>query len=718
MLIIYISIAVSGEHTIEAQVYKSYTYDYWGNAVSSPNSYVVDEVVNLNEEAENIEDVFVAEENKIFIIDSEKDRILELDEDFNVKNEIRKFDNDGKSDNFNEPQGLYITENEEIIVGDTGNARVLLMDFEGKLLEEIDDPSKAKNSESKLYFPENFNFRPVKVAEGLLGRIYVISEGAYEGMLEFSRDGYFEGFYGAPDVQVNPVDYFWSQIATREQQQRMSLTLPIVFSNLDVDKNGFVYTTVSEGMVDEEQYIKKLNPAGEDVLVRQGFFPPSGDIDYPEEDSGANQEGPSSFVDITVRDNGLYSVLDQKRGRIFTYDKYGNLLYVFGGRGHADGVFISPRIIENIEEKLLVVDNNNNEITIFKPTNYAKNIHAALRDYEEGFYKSAAENWFNVLRNNTNYDLAYTGIGRNYFRLNEFEEALNYFRQGHNREEYSKVLTFYRKEVLLENAGTVFFVFTLVLLSIIIIYKFSLINMIIMFFGKLRKKSNMVYSDRLFIKNKFSKSVRYVLINCLDGFMSAKNIIFHPFGGFWELKQDKKNNYPGAFLILGFVIFSYVFSWYNTGFLFNHLDFRELNLLREILSIIFPFLLWCIINWSFTTLMDGKGTIKKIFIYSTYSLFPLAVINVPLAIISNFITFQEASFYYFIISLSIIWAMVLLFFGTLVIHEYTLGKTILAIICIIIGIGAVLFIGLIIFMVVGQFTGFLRDVYNELLFRI
>lgn len=50
---------------------------------------------------------------------------------------------------------------------------------------------------------------------------------------------------------------------------------------------------------------------------------------------------------------GMYSVLDSKRGRVFTYDSQGNLLYIFGGRGDQKGQFNQPcALIYNGDEIL------------------------------------------------------------------------------------------------------------------------------------------------------------------------------------------------------------------------------------------------------------------------------------------------------------------------------------------------------------------------------
>src|SRR5690606_6786141 len=117
-----------------------------------------------------------------------------------------------------------------------------------------------------------------KLAMDKAKRIYVVSKSAYEGILEFDIDGNFKGFIGTNRVKFHPLDLLWKRLSTREQRSQMVLFVPLEFSNLDVDSDGFLYTTTSE--VNSNEPIKRLNPSGVDILRREGFFPPKGDLEY------------------------------------------------------------------------------------------------------------------------------------------------------------------------------------------------------------------------------------------------------------------------------------------------------------------------------------------------------------------------------------------------------------------------------------------------------
>ena len=88
--------------------------------------------------------------------------------------------------------------------------------------------------------------------------------------------------------------------------------------------------------------------------------------------------GPSQFTDIVYRENGIYSCLDRKRGRIFTYDHEGNLLYIFGGLGTQEGTFFMPVAIEDIGGSLVVLDATGASIVCFEETEYGRLINDAV----------------------------------------------------------------------------------------------------------------------------------------------------------------------------------------------------------------------------------------------------------------------------------------------------------------------------------------------------
>lgn len=195
-------------------------------------------------------------------------------------------------------------------------------------------------------------------------------------------------------------------------------------------------------------------------------------------------------------------------------------------------------------------------------------------------------------------------------------------------------------------------------------------------------------------------------------------VIFHPFDGFWCAKREKKGDARSATIILFLIVVTYILIRQMTGFIFNYNEPKDLNILSETLSIVIPFLLWCVSNWGITTLMDGEGTLKDIYIASAYALVPLIILNVPMIVLSNVVTLEEGSIYYVINSFAVIWAAFLMFIGIMTIHQYTIGKTILTILIAVVGMAGIIFFGLLFFALIQQVINFGYVLYKEMALRL
>src|SRR5690606_2718772 len=234
---------------------------------------------------------------------------------------------------------------------------------------------KIVDSPQSEVIKQDFDFKPVRVVVDKAQRIYVMASGVFDGFMEFNADGEFTTFIGANRVQVNPIEYLWKQLATKEQRSQMVQFIPTEFTNLDINEQGFIYATNGDSFGDT---IKKLNAQGNDILRREGYFNPRGDENYYVDD------GPSRLIDIDVWHSEIYSVLDSKRGRVFTYNGDGHLMYIFGGLGNLRGEFVNPIAIERLGNDFLVLDRALGEITVFEPTVYGTTLNEAVKAYYNG----------------------------------------------------------------------------------------------------------------------------------------------------------------------------------------------------------------------------------------------------------------------------------------------------------------------------------------------
>ena len=195
-------------------------------------------------------------------------------------------------------------------------------------------------------------------------------------------------------------------------------------------------------------------------------------------------------------------------------------------------------------------------------------------------------------------------------------------------------------------------------------------------------------------------------------------LLSHPINGFWELKREKRGSLFTAMVILAVYILLTVLSQFMTAYIFNSQDVLEINVPLLILPVVGLYLLWCVSSWCLTSLFDGEGSFYDICVATSYSLIPAVIGNVVLILLSHCLTLNEASLYSMISTLTTVWFVFMLFIGTMVTHQYTLGKTILICICTLLGMCIMVYIALLFINLLQQMLGFADGLYKEWLLRI
>ncbi|MCH5264342.1 MAG: tetratricopeptide repeat protein [Lachnospiraceae bacterium] len=440
----------------------TYTYDCWGYDRESPDAYSVTRTITGSDyPCGNFKDpqgLYVVG-TETYVVDTGNSRIVHFtyrDDTFQYVDEISEYtDLQGNKVQLKNPEDCYVTEDGEVYIADTGNDKIVHLDSDRKAIKTIGRP------DDQTYDQESF--LPEKLVVDKSNRIFAQVKNINKGFMEFDSQGTFTGYVGASEVTYDFLTYLWKLVATKEQREQMVQFVPTEYSNLCLDSEGFIYATISvfDGAVESAQPIRKLNVKGTDILVRNGYEDPYGDLRYTD---GGEMKGPSKFCDITCLDNDVYYALDKTKGRVFAYDFQGNMLYAFGGHGYKAGYFMNPSAIEDLGDSLLVMDQNLGTITQFTLTEYGKLINEGLSLYKQGDYDGSAETWERVLKLNGNYDQAYIGIGRALLRQNHYKEAMDYFELKLDTTNYSKAYQLYRKEWFEDNIGIIIALLVIIVL--------------------------------------------------------------------------------------------------------------------------------------------------------------------------------------------------------------------------------------------------------------
>lgn len=478
-----------------------------------------------------------ATEDSIYIADTDNARILKLNKDFVVED-------------------VYLTPS------DSSFYQILDTAYEteyGTAYEIISD------QHSSLYtkITDKQVFYPIKVAVNNSGVCYCIASNIYEGLVEFGTNKTFNRFLGKNEVSANALKQLWSKIFTDTQLSSLALSLPPMFNNIAIASNGFLYATSNPetDATNPKNMVKIINTKGNDITKRNGYVAPDGDAVYviASNVNGAVL-GSSVLTAVAISKTGNYTVADQTRGRLFTYDSEGNLLYLTGAqpgglssKGSGNSLYNSitqpvaidylyrTNVLGEEEETIIVLDQASSSIILFETTEFGKAVNQATYLYQNGVITDtylvdeknnyvtvskdgklaiiddanniltdvslssinlttsekeytftdpsgnvlgtlskgseeqkvliaygAESYWRQVIKMNTNYELAYLGIGKALNRRGEYKEAMRYFKLAHSATYYSKAFSSYRDAILNENFNLIMTVVVVAVIALVV----------------------------------------------------------------------------------------------------------------------------------------------------------------------------------------------------------------------------------------------------------
>lgn len=376
-------------------------------------------------------------QDHVYIVDQSNHAVHVLNKDYQWVHSMMADSGEAK---LTQPRAVFVTQ-DYIYIADWGNQRIAIFNHDYTYHTSITAPNDPTFKQSPGD-TKGYDFRPLKLTVDRTGRVYVIADQIFEGILDFNPDGSFSRYVGANTITLSLWDAFWLRFTSEEQRAAQGYRLATTFINLKVDQQGYLYTvsSLSEG----PRVIKKLNFKGIDVLNRNGYIPQVGDPIGVLSNRNV-PSGQSQLVDIDVNEFGNYMVLDRVRGRIFTYDFDGNLLYVagqlanIGGNQHnLSNAFLNPTALTYFQDKVLVIDQMNKNLIEFSYTEFGRLVNQATEQYYLGHYETAKDLWEEVLVLNTNYFLAYAGIAKAQLRSGEYELAMQNAKLGYDDITFSR----------------------------------------------------------------------------------------------------------------------------------------------------------------------------------------------------------------------------------------------------------------------------------------
>lgn len=663
--------------------YESYNYNAWGESVPMPATYEVEQVADGTAigagELKAPADLFAAGEN-VYILDAGNGRVLVTDTQLRLQRTLENPDFVGGA-------GLFVDGQGALYVANKDAGKIIRTDKDGKTLSAFGKPVGEE-------IPDSLDFKPVKVAAGLEDSLYIVCEGSSQGIMETDYQGNSLGFYGSNRVEASQIDLFWRRLFSKEQRENTKNIVPIEYASLDIDGAGFVYAVTAESK--NSQYeIKKLDPKGMNILrVRAaedmvpGVKLNMGDYGDLEVSYERGQKTDTRFVDIKADDDGFLYALDGQRGRVFQYDNDSNLLCVFGDMGEQTGTFRRPVSVESLGDRVLVLDSEKGNVTVFRPTTLGGTIRQAVSLYNRGLYEQSKEVWLRVNRMSTNYELAYTGLGKALYNEGDFAGAMKYYKLAYDKRGYDDAYTEYRKEFIRGHFGWL-------LLALA-----AGIALLAVGVRQIRKRHPLA---RVF------RGERYLPV----GYYLTK-----PFKASDDVRMMDQGGIGAAAVIMALLVLSRIVSMGMTGFLFNNQRLENIQAGQEILLIFALYGGFVLCNWAVSTLVGGEGRRRDVAVVAGYSFVPMVVGNLVCAVLSNGLTLRESGILGIVSAAATAYSFILLFIGVMTVHRLTALGAAANILLTLVGMLLLLFLLVLVYGLTSQMVVFIQNILTEILYRV
>ena len=695
LLITLFSVKTANMSVNASTPYKTYTLDRYGELVETQDAYEpiksvkTFEINGKNEVINNAQDLFIDSDDYLYLADTGNSRVVIMDKDFKHITSINEYTNieDGQVKQYKlvKPMGVFVRD-EYIYVADYGDEKdtssgaIVVFKYD-KTTNDVTFFRRLSSPTSPLLQIDGFLFRPQKIAVDKNHTMYIVSKGSSNGILLVNNSNRFLNFFAPNQTTGTLWDSFLSFFYGDKENVVITKKIPPAPTNVMLNDSGYIYTVTSTVVQNDiNDAIKKVNIGGVNF--------------YPED-----MEVAASFTDSWASEyNTVYALTSN--GFVYEYDTEGNLLFRFGGRINKDeqlGLFNSASSIATDKEgKLYVVDPLSNNIQVFKKTEFTSKVHLALKSYMSGQYIESEDLWLEVLRYNSMFDLAHKAIGLARYMEGDYEEAMVKFKDSYDKEHYSEAFWEVRNTFLMDNLVTIFIV---VASCLIVISILATLHKKYGIFNKIIKIIKRIYAR---------KSVR-------DGLIFFK-FIRHPYDTIYEIRNDKSIKVYNGFIMLGLVFLVYLLFITKTNFIFNNVILEKTILLKECTKIILPIVLFVIANYLVSSLMNGEGSLRCIFMNTMGSLIPVVIMLPVIVLITNGLTYNEAFIYYFAVGIMLAWTAILLIANIKETHNYSMKQTIANLFITVLMMLIIIIVIILVYLLVSQIFGFIVDLLKEVMF--
>lgn len=199
-----------------------------------------------------------------------------------------------------------------------------------------------------------------------------------------------------------------------------------------------------------------------------------------------------------------------------------------------------------------------------------------------------------------------------------------------------------------------------------------------------------------------------------DSVYTLFRLFTHPIDAYNDIKYEGKASLGLANILVVLFLFERLIGEACTAYLFGRPETERIGFWMLLALTVGLILVWSICNWAVSTLFDGEGTFKEIWIMTSYSLLPYLLLNPVCIMLSHVVSEDEAIMLSVLNIIAVGWSLILAFLGMIVCQQFTVSKTIIMAIVTALAIFALLFLGILFFSISQQIVSFVKNILMEI----
>jgi tetratricopeptide (TPR) repeat protein len=581
-------------------------------------------VISLN--LSQAQDMYFDDSDILYIADSGNRRIVKYNPATNTV--LQTITYTGMS----RPTGVFVS-SRGIYVADPNAETVFRFDLDGEFVERFDRPTTPSFADTP--------YNPNKVVVDNRGNLYIYGEGVKDGIIQLTNTGEFSGYFTSNKVRLSFTQQVYKVIFNERQFEEFAARDPRTFANIFIDDNMMIYTVTGGTW---RNAIKKHNTQGGNIF--------------------GNTISNDRARDVYVDQNGIVYA-GMENGVIFVYSRDGEFIFSFGGSNFVEneinpdisGLFTKMSAVAvDSKGNLYALDESKNFLQSFTQTEYTEKIYAALKLYQERDYQAAIELWKDVLKLNQMSVIAHNNIAKSYLQQENYEMAMYHFELAGNRVGYSDAYWEVRNVGIQKALGAIIIVLVLFLITS------KVVAVVDHRTGKIQLMMKPVKKT---LDKKFIKDILYIF-----------RVMRHPLDSYYEMKKGHQTTWYSAvflYLLLFLVFINYSI---NKGFMYQFVAVEDMDIWSLVLGFFGITLILIVSNYLDTSIHDGVGGLKQIFMMFVYATGPLIVALTSATILSHYLTYNETFFLDLIMNIGLLWTFVNIFLGIIETHDYSARQTI------------------------------------------